>query len=61
MGKVFDNIGMGTDRFTLMADMNMRMEIWVRFMPSKIGIQECDMAVELEVGMRVLESGTWKL
>ena len=32
VGKVLDNIGMGTDRFTLMADMNMRMEIWVRLM-----------------------------
>ena len=32
VGKVLDTIGMETDRFTLMADMNMRMEIWVRLM-----------------------------
>ena len=32
VGNVLDNIGMGTDRFTVMADMSMQMEIWVRLM-----------------------------
>ena len=32
VGKVLDTIGMETDRFILMADMNMWMEIWVRLM-----------------------------
>ena len=61
VGKVLDIIGMGSDRFTVMTEMNMRMEIWVRLMTCKMGIQECDMAVELEVGMRVVELGMWKL
>ena len=27
----------------------------------KMGIWECDMAVELEVGMRMVELGKWEL